>query len=208
MQGVFLMCSDNWIESISSDCYNFWHSSKTMERVNYRMVEEDSWDFDCLTIDMKHNHFQIAFYRCFPMCHRGPSQCVSGSPRKRYRIALDSAHSGGNAFSLQGITGKWKAVLHASLKLPQYSLWNLQFHTVFRTITVGNVLSYRKQKKQKQGERRAFWSCGKILRERWKVQFILQKSYLRILGNLEFGKNLVHFLLQMMQKCKRNKGFW
>lgn len=67
-------------------------------------------------------------------------------------------------------------------------------------ITVGNVLSYRKWKKQAQGERRAFLFCGKILRERWKLQFILQKSYLRILGNLEFGKNLVHILLQVMQK--------
>lgn len=118
------MRADNWIESISSDCYGFWHCSKTMDRVNYRMVEEDSWDFDCLTIGMKHNHLQIAFYRCFPMCHRGPSQCVSGNRRKRYRIALDSAHSGGNTSSLQGVTGKWKVVACGKWKV--MLAWNCQ----------------------------------------------------------------------------------
>lgn len=80
-----------------------------MERVNYRMVEEDSGDFESLTIDMKHNHFlksKLAFYRCFPMCHKGPSYSVNGSPRKRYRIALYSACAGGDTLSLQGITVK------------------------------------------------------------------------------------------------------
>lgn len=55
---------------------------------------------------MKHNHFQLAFYRCFPMCHGGPSYSVNGSPRKRYRIALYSAYAGGNNLSLQGIMVK------------------------------------------------------------------------------------------------------
>lgn len=65
MGGVFLMCADNWMESVSSDCYNFWHSSKTMDRVNYRMVEEDSWDLDCLTTDMKQS-FADSFLQVFP----------------------------------------------------------------------------------------------------------------------------------------------
>lgn len=68
---------------------------------------------------MKHNHFQLAFYRCFPMRHRGPSYSGSGSPRKKYRTALYSAYTGGNTLSLQGIRVKWKADVHASLKLSQ-----------------------------------------------------------------------------------------
>lgn len=61
-------------------------------------------------------------------------------------------------------------------------------------------------KKQRQGERRTFRFWGKISKERVKVQFILQQSYLRILDNLEFGKNYVSFVLcYTFQKCKGNK---
>lgn len=104
---------------MSFNCYNYQHSSKTMERVNYRIVEEDSGDFESLTTDTKNNHFWPGFYSCFPMCHSGPSYYVSGSPRRRYRIALYSAYRGENVLFLQGIVVKWKAVVRASLKSSQ-----------------------------------------------------------------------------------------
>lgn len=78
----FLMCSDNWIETMSSDCCNFSHSSKTMERVNYRIVEEGSWDSESLTIDVKHNHFQTAFYT-FPRASQGTFLQCQWQPQEK-----------------------------------------------------------------------------------------------------------------------------
>lgn len=58
----------------------------------------------------------------------------------------------------------------------------LQFHTVFCTITLGNVLSYRKWEKQGQGDRRAFWFCGKRRME--SAVYIAEKllEYIRQFG--------------------------
>lgn len=41
-----------------------------------------------------------------------------------------------------------------------------------------------------------------------KVQFIFQKSYQRILGNLEFGKNYVSFVLcyELCRNAKKTRG--
>lgn len=41
-----------------------------------------------------------------------------------------------------------------------------------------------------------------------QVQFILQQSYLRILGNLEFGKNYVSFVLcyKLCRNAKETRG--